>query len=120
MNPTPRAVRVISAAAKRFEPDVPGSRYWSLSLDHVQLTYFEAEPGAKFPLHSHASEQITHVVAGTLIFVTGEHEYSLAEGDSIAIPAEVPHAVYAGPEGAKAFDAWSPPAARYVTASTSS
>jgi quercetin dioxygenase-like cupin family protein len=114
------AVRVISAVAKPLEPDVPGARYWSVSLDQVQLTYFEVDAGTVFPEHSHFSEQITHVVAGSLIFVAGDGEYCLGEGDTIAIPVGVTHAVRAGPEGARAFDAWSPPAVRYVAAGTPS
>ena len=52
----------------RLQPDVPGARMWTVSLEHTMLTYFEVEPRSRFETHSHESEQITMVLAGELFF----------------------------------------------------
>jgi quercetin dioxygenase-like cupin family protein len=90
-----------------------GSRYWSVALSQAQLTYFEVPPDARFKRHAHTSEQITMVLEGLLIFELGEVTYSIGAGEVIAIPGDLPHSVSAGPNGARAVDAWSPPQAIY-------
>lgn len=89
------------------------ARFWSVSLQHTQLTWFEVPPNARFERHAHPSEQITTVLEGSLSFVFDDHRQLVSAGDVIAVPGNVAHAVFAGPDGAKAFDAWSPPNASY-------
>jgi len=88
---------------------LPGSRMWAVSLSHTALTYFEIEAGARFEPHLHEGEQITTVVEGALFFEVNGEVVRVGVGEAIAIPPRVLHSVFAGPEGAKAFDAWSPP-----------
>jgi predicted GNAT family acetyltransferase len=68
----------------QLQPDVPGARFWGVSLDKCMLTYFEVEP------HRHESEQITMVLEGELVF-------ELADGSCTV----------------KVVDAWSPVIAAY-------
>lgn len=89
-------------------PDVDGARYWAVALDQTLLTYFEVDAHCNFPSHRHESEQITHVLEGELYFVVDEVEYRVAAGQVIAIPGQVPHAVFTRACGARAVDAWSP------------
>jgi quercetin dioxygenase-like cupin family protein len=97
-----------------LKPDVPGARRWAVSLDRVMLTYFEIEPGARFERHAHESEQITLVLEGELVFQFDDGETRVGPGEVIAVPAGAPHAVRTENSGAKAVDAWSPPATKYL------
>ena len=89
--------------------DESGSRYWTVSLSKAMLTYFKVPPRARFEEHVHESEQITHVLSGTLVFVVGGREIRVGSGEVIAVPGNVPHAVYALDDEVEAFDAWAPP-----------
>jgi quercetin dioxygenase-like cupin family protein len=51
--------------------------------------------GAVVPRHQHVNEQVANVVSGRLRFVVGDEEVVLGAGDSIALPADVPHEVEA-------------------------
>jgi amino-acid N-acetyltransferase len=93
--------------------DETGSRMWSVSLSRAMLSYFEVEPHTRFETHSHEGEQITTVFEGELCFELGEEIIRVREGEVIAIPSGVAHAVFTQAVGAKAYDAWSPPPPKY-------
>jgi len=96
-----------------LKDDVAGARQWAVFLDRVMLTYFEIEPGCRFERHAHDSEQITLVLEGELIFRFDGGDVWAGAGEVVAVPSGIPHAVDTGQTGAKAVDAWSPPAAKY-------
>lgn len=93
--------------------DIPGARQWAVSLDKTMLTYFEVDPHCTFASHSHESEQITMVLEGVLYFEHGEKVFAVKAGETIAIPSNIPHAVYSGETAVKAVDAWSPVMGKY-------
>jgi quercetin dioxygenase-like cupin family protein len=97
----------------RLRPDVPGAKMWAVALEKTMLTYFEIEPHSHFARHSHSSEQITMVLEGSVFFEVGETTHVVEQGEVIAIPSNIPHAVYTKEEGAKAVDAWSPAMEKY-------
>ncbi|MEW6324441.1 MAG: arsenic resistance N-acetyltransferase ArsN2 [Nitrospirota bacterium] len=98
----------------RLEPDVPGARMWGISLHKAMLTYFEAEPNCRFERHRHESEQITMVLQGSLFFELEDGRIvEVREGDVIAIPSNLSHAVHTGKKKARAVDAWSPVMEKY-------
>lgn len=102
--------RHYSRAALVMRPDVEGASYWVVALERAMLTRFDVQPGAKFERHTHAAEQITLVLEGSLTFEFDDQPpVRLAPGEVVAIPSGLPHAVSAGPSGADAVDAWSPP-----------
>lgn len=108
-------------APRRFGRDLlrlrrheAGAQFWSVSLNHAQLTYFEVGPNCRFNSHSHPSEQITLVLEGELYFETKSGVVQLGAGEVIAIPTNVPHAVFTKCLAAKAVDAWSPVNQKYV------
>lgn len=104
-----RVARKYPAEALRLRPDVPGAEMWSVALDKAMMTYFVIEPQSRFERHTHESEQITFVVEGELIFeLEGGERTTIREGEVIAIPSNVPHAVATGEKRARAVDAWSP------------
>jgi len=59
-------------------------------------------------MHKHESEQITLVLEGTLYFEMIDKMVSVNEGDVIAIPSNIKHAVFTKDEFVRAVDAWSP------------
>jgi amino-acid N-acetyltransferase len=97
-----------------MKTDVPGAGMWGVALEKTLLTYFEVMPGCRFEHHSHESEQITMVLEGELFFELANDTFCLKKGEVIAIPSNVPHAVYTQDKQAKAIDAWSPVMPQYV------
>jgi quercetin dioxygenase-like cupin family protein len=64
--------------------------------------------GAVVPEHEHPNEQIATVVEGRLRFGVDGQEHVVSAGESIALPANVPHDAEAL-EDSVVFDAFSPP-----------
>lgn len=91
-----------------LKQDVPGAKMWAVALDKAMLTYFEVEANSHFDMHKHQSEQITLVLEGTLYFKMPEETISVKEGDVIAIPSNIQHAVFTKDNPVCAVDAWSP------------
>lgn len=114
----PEEYRFFTASALPLRSDESGSRYWSVSLKHTMLSYFEVPPHTRFPQHQHESEQITHVLEGTFSFQFGDVVVRLEAGDTIAVHANAPHSVFTEAAGAKAVDAWSPVPSQYASPDT--
>ncbi len=93
--------------------DVPGARMWAVALEKTMLTYFEVQPHSRFESHSHESEQITLVLEGELFFEVGGRVVGVKAGEVIALPSDLPHAVFTREEAVKAVDAWSPVREKY-------
>lgn len=96
-----------------LKPVIPGAKMWGVALEKTMFTYFEVEPNTHFNKHSHESEQITMVLEGELFFELAGRTISVKQGEVIAIPSCVPHAVYTKEKSVKAVDAWSPVMERY-------
>jgi len=97
----------------RLQTDVPRARMWGIALEKTMFTYFEVQPNSRFEKHSHESEQITLVLEGELFFEVPERIIGVKEGEVMAIPSSVPHAVFTQERSVKAVDAWSPVMERY-------
>lgn len=93
--------------------DVPGSKMWGVALEQTMLTYFEVEPNCRFDFHSHESEQITFVLEGELYFDANGKVTKVGDGEVIAVPSFIPHAVFTKEKAARAVDAWSPVMPQY-------
>ena len=63
--------------------------------------------GAVVPRHSHENEQVATVLEGRLRFVVGDEEVVVGAGESLALPANVPHEVEAL-EDSLVLDVFSP------------
>lgn len=111
---TDQGPRYFPRASLQLRNDESGAQYWSISLNHTQLTYFEVGSHCKFEGHRHPSEQITLVLEGELFFETMLGTTELGVGEVMTIPANVHHAVYTRSQPAKAVDAWSPVNKRYA------
>jgi quercetin dioxygenase-like cupin family protein len=88
------------ADAPEEEP-FPGVRRRHFDAEGATVTEYRFEPGATFPNHRHAQEQITMVVDGTLsMTIEGEASELGPAGWSVVGP-EIDHGITAGPEGAR-------------------
>ncbi|MEX0288602.1 MAG: cupin domain-containing protein [Flavobacteriaceae bacterium] len=108
-----KEVKYFSKQELELKADVDGAKMWAVSLEKTQFTYFEVEPDKIFEMHSHESEQITHVLSGKLYFEFEDDIKCVSEGEVIAIPSNIPHAVFTRDLAAKAVDAWSPVMDKY-------
>ncbi|WP_235296513.1 cupin domain-containing protein [Portibacter marinus] len=79
--------------------------------EKVMVARMKFKDGFLVPLHHHENEQITQVQKGTIKFWFGaqkDHVIELHAGDSIVIPANLPHeALMVG--DVEETDTWAPP-----------
>jgi quercetin dioxygenase-like cupin family protein len=79
--------------------------------DAATLAAISLEPGTAVPEHSHVNEQTGMLIRGALRFRIGEETKDLVPGATWLIPANVPHDVVAGPDGAFLIELFAPPRA---------
>jgi amino-acid N-acetyltransferase len=96
-----------------LQQDVPGAAMWAVALEKAMLTYFEVQPNCRFERHNHQSEQITMVLEGELFFQMDDRLVMVKKGEVIAVPSDIPHAVFTRKKSVKAIDAWSPVMEKY-------
>jgi quercetin dioxygenase-like cupin family protein len=72
------------------------------------LAVLTLEPGVDVPEHSHVNEQIGILLGGSMTFRIGGESRDLRPGGTWIIPADVPHSVTAGPDGATLIEVFVP------------
>ena len=77
--------------------------------NRVTLAVVELDPDSVVASHSHENERLGIVLRGSLTFRVGSEERRLGPGDMWRIPANTPHEVDAGADGAVVIDAFGPP-----------
>jgi quercetin dioxygenase-like cupin family protein len=75
--------------------------------DTMTIAYIYLQSGAVVGRHSHINEQVTNLLSGRLKFVFDDGETTIATGQSLQIPSNVPHRVEAL-EDSVALDVFSP------------
>lgn len=75
---------------------------------NTMLARLVLKNGAHVPVHQHMNEQISHVVAGSLLFRMDGKEYTVRAGEILCIPPHLPHEVIAL-EDSVALDIFNPP-----------
>jgi quercetin dioxygenase-like cupin family protein len=83
------------------ETPYPGVVRRSFDAQGATVTAYEFEPGASFPVHRHAQEQITLIERGSVRMTIGEREVELAAGAWSVVPGGVEHGITAGDSGAR-------------------
>jgi quercetin dioxygenase-like cupin family protein len=76
--------------------------------ERLTLGIVELDADAVVPEHAHENEQLGIVLSGSLTFRVGGEERDLGPGGTWTIPANVPHEVRVGPEGAVVVDVFAP------------
>ena len=66
----------------------------------ITLGVIELDPDSVVPEHRHENEQLGICLNGSLVFRVGDESRELAPGATWSIPANVPHEVQVGPDGA--------------------
>lgn len=61
---------------------------------HVSMTLFAFEKGEEISTHSSGGDAMVTVLEGTGRFTVGREVHILRQGESIVMPAGVPHAVH--------------------------
>lgn len=66
---------------------------------HFALRKFTMAPNGGMPLHTNSVEHEQYIVRGSATVVIGDQTFEAAAGDSVFIPAKVPHSYQAGRDG---------------------
>src|SRR5579863_8276493 len=74
----------------------------------MTIARLEIRQGATVPEHSHHNEQITTVESGRMRFRIGGQDLTLGPGESLHIPAHLPHSAEVLEDGV-VIDVFSPP-----------
>lgn len=77
--------------------------------EKIMLSLVTLAPDAVVPTHSHPHEQMGMMVSGTMEFTIEGETRVLSGNEMYFVPGGVSHAAKAGPGGAVALDAFSPP-----------
>lgn len=80
----------------------------SVAGARITMAVVELDAGATVPEHAHENEQLGMVLRGSLTFRIAGETRALDPGGTWSIPANVPHAVEVGPDGAVVIDVFSP------------
>ena len=74
----------------------------------LTLAVVEIDAGKRVPEHAHVNEQLGFVISGSVTFTIGTESATLGPGGTWQIPANVPHHVDVGPDGAIVAEAYAP------------
>jgi quercetin dioxygenase-like cupin family protein len=90
-----------SLDALPVETPFPGVRRQTFSSESATVAEYSFDPGARFPLHHHAQEQVTLVLEGDLELVADGRRQRLTAGAWSVVPGRVEHGITAGGRGAR-------------------
>lgn len=91
----------------------PGVTARIASGEKLMFSLVTLEPDAVVPEHAHPHEQMGMMISGTMEFTIGGETRTLGGNEIYLVPGGVRHAAKAGPGGATALDAFSPPREEY-------
>jgi unsaturated pyranuronate lyase len=89
-----------STSEARIDAPYPGIRRRTFDTAQATIAEYTFEPGASFPLHRHAHEQITVVLDGGVELTVGSRVTTLGPGQWSAISGDDQHGITAGEQGA--------------------
>lgn len=81
--------------------------------EKIMFSLITLGPDAVVPEHSHPHEQMGMMVSGTMRLTVAGDARTLSGHEIYLVPGGVPHKAVAGPGGAVALDAFSPPREEY-------
>ena len=87
----------------------PGVTRGSYRSAKATLVSYAFAPGAEFPQHAHAEEQITTVSDGDVEFVVAGTSYQLRAGETFVVGPGIAHGLRAGSAGARFLAVVLPP-----------
>lgn len=97
----PTALRSIKSIVTLLGPDAP------ILSDSLLFGLFYQAPGSYYPLHAHNAAETYTLLSGTADWQAGDRRLTLAAGQAIHHPPNLPHAMRAGRDGFLAMWRWS-------------
>lgn len=97
----PTELRAIKSIATLIGPDAP------IRSETFLFGLFYQIPGSYYPLHAHEAAETYTILAGSAHWQAGDRRFSVAAGQAIHHPPNLPHAMRAGPDGFLAMWRWS-------------
>ena len=97
---TPPAATSGSLADLPADEPYPGVVRRTVDGEGLTASTYRFEPGASFPVHRHAQEQLTIVHEGSVSVQLGEEATALGAGSWWVVPGWVEHGLTAGSDGA--------------------
>lgn len=94
-------IEVGNFAAVPEEEPFPGVRRRRFDATGATVTEYRFEPGATFPDHRHAQEQITMITEGTVSMTIAGEVSEIGPGGWSVVGPEIDHGITAGPEGTR-------------------
>lgn len=88
-------------AAIAEEEPFPGVRRRSFDAAGATVTEYRFEPGATFPHHRHAQEQITMIAEGSVSMTIEGEASEIGPGGWSVVGPQVEHGITAGETGAR-------------------
>ena len=79
-----------------------------------RFALIDLEPNTHVPEHHHVNEQTGILLRGSMSFTIGDETKQIEPGEMWVIPADVPHSVISGPEGATLAELFAPPRADWA------
>lgn len=119
-SPSPAHVVRLESAERRAAPSGTASVSMLARGHNAFVGKLEMQPGASVPEHRDATEEYIHVLTGGGIMHIDGQRFEIRPGDTIFMPANalvrfengdepmVALQVFAGPEPADKYDAWTP------------
>jgi len=86
----------------------PGVVARAVVSEQSTFTFIELDADTHVPEHQHVNEQVGILLTGSARFRIGGEERDLEPGATWCILAEVPHEVWAGPDGASLIEVFAP------------
>jgi quercetin dioxygenase-like cupin family protein len=84
-------VTFIDLSRQESREVIPGYRATFVHSENMTMAFWEVDPGARMPEHSHPHEQISSVVEGEFEMTVAGEPRRLNPGVAAVIPANVPH-----------------------------
>lgn len=63
--------------------------------DALSMTLFAFDKGEEIGEHDSSGDAMVNVLEGVGVFTVGGHKYEVKAGESLIMPAKIPHALYA-------------------------
>jgi unsaturated pyranuronate lyase len=99
---------VIDWEGREFSERRPGISGATIVSRDLTVTLYRYAPGSSWEEHRHPEDQLTVVLAGEIVFTTGDEELRLGPGAQVLIPGGVPHSAQAGPAEVVTLNVWPP------------
>lgn len=74
---------------------LPGCGARFVHAENMTISYWDLEPGAAIPAHSHPHEQVTTLIMGRMEMTVGSQTKLLRPGCVVIIPGNTKHSVRA-------------------------